>query len=406
MLHLWPLRIYTVSELSSEIRRSLQSQFKEVFVEGEISNLRLYHSGHLYFSLKDDFSVIKCVMFNFAERYFGEELKDGIMVLVRGRVDVYEKRGEYQLIIDEIETRGLGILAIRFELLKRKLKEEGIFDEKWKKRIPLLPASVGIITSPKGAAIRDMLKVVDRKFENMHIQIFPVRVQGIGAHIEIIEGIEYFNRTKSVDVIIVARGGGSIEDLAPFNEESLARAIFASQIPVVSGVGHEIDFTICDLVSDLRAPTPLAAADMVIPDKAKLKETILELEERLKRALKNLVEKMRGRIERLTLLLRERRTFFERQRLFLDELEEEMIEIMKNYVAEKRDRLSSLIQRISDLNPESILKRGYSITLKGTTKEVVKSKDQVGLNEELFVLLYDGKITVLVERIGEKEIVF
>lgn len=406
MLHLWPLRIYTVSELSSEIRRSLQSQFKEVFVEGEISNLRLYHSGHLYFSLKDDFSVIKCVMFNFAERYFGEELKDGIMVLVRGRVDVYEKRGEYQLIIDEIETRGLGILAIRFELLKRRLKEEGIFDEKWKKRIPLLPASVGIITSPKGAAIRDMLKVVDRKFENMHIQIFPVRVQGIGAHIEIIEGIEYFNRTKSVDVIIVARGGGSIEDLAPFNEESLARAIFASQIPVVSGVGHEIDFTICDLVSDLRAPTPLAAADMVIPDKAKLKETILELEERLKRALKNLVEKMRGRIERLTLLLRERRTFFERQRLFLDELEEEMIEIMKNYVAEKRDRLSSLIQRISDLNPESILKRGYSITLKGTTKEVVKSKDQVGLNEELFVLLYDGKITVLVERIGEKEIVF
>lgn len=406
MLHLWPLRIYTVSELSSEIRRSLQSQFKEVFVEGEISNLRLYHSGHLYFSLKDDFSVIKCVMFNFAERYFGEELKDGIMVLVRGRVDVYEKRGEYQLIIDEIETRGLGILAIRFELLKRKLKEEGIFDEKWKKRIPLLPASVGIITSPKGAAIRDMLKVVDRKFENMHIQIFPVRVQGIGAHIEIIEGIEYFNRTKSVDVIIVARGGGSIEDLAPFNEESLARAIFASQIPVVSGVGHEIDFTICDLVSDLRAPTPLAAADMVIPDKAKLKETILELEERLKRALRNLVEKMRGRIERLTLLLRERRTFFERQRLFLDELEEEMIETMKNYVAEKRDRLSSLIQRISDLNPESILKRGYSITLKGTTKEVVKSKDQVGLNEELFVLLYDGKITVLVERIGEKEIVF
>lgn len=406
MLHLWPLRIYTVSELSSEIRRSLQSQFKEVFVEGEISNLRLYHSGHLYFSLKDDFSVIKCVMFNFAERYFGEELKDGIMVLVRGRVDVYEKRGEYQLIIDEIETRGLGILAIRFELLKRKLKEEGIFDEKWKKRIPLLPASVGIITSPKGAAIRDMLKVVDRKFENMHIQIFPVRVQGIGAHIEIIEGIEYFNRTKSVDVIIVARGGGSIEDLAPFNEESLARAIFASQIPVVSGVGHEIDFTICDLVSDLRAPTPLAAADMVIPDKAKLKETILELEERLKRALKNLVEKMRGRIERLTLLLRERRTFFERQRLFLDELEEEMIETMKNYVAEKRDRLSSLIQRISDLNPESILKRGYSITLKSTTKEVVKSKDQVGLNEELFVLLYDGKITVLVERIGEKEIVF
>lgn len=406
MLHLWPLRIYTVSELSSEIRRSLQSQFKEVFVEGEISNLRLYHSGHLYFSLKDDFSVIKCVMFNFAERYFGEELKDGIMVLVRGRVDVYEKRGEYQLIIDEIETRGLGILAIRFELLKRKLKEEGIFDEKWKKRIPLLPASVGIITSPKGAAIRDMLKVVDRKFENMHIQIFPVRVQGIGAHIEIIEGIEYFNRTKSVDVIIVARGGGSIEDLAPFNEESLARAIFASQIPVVSGVGHEIDFTICDLVSDLRAPTPLAAADMVIPDKAKLKETILELEERLKRALRNLVEKMRGRIERLTLLLRERRTFFERQRLFLDELEEEMIETMKNYVAEKRDRLSSLIQRISDLNPESILKRGYSITLKSTTKEVVKSKDQVGLNEELFVLLYDGKITVLVERIGEKEIVF
>lgn len=402
MLQLWPVRVYTVSELSSEIRRSL-SQFKEVFVEGEVSNLRLYHSGHLYFSLKDDNSVIKCVMFNFADRYFGEELKDGIMVLVRGRIDVYEKRGEYQLIVDEIETRGLGILAIRFELLKRRLKEEGIFDERWKKRIPLLPQCVGIITSPKGAAIRDMLKVIDRKFDNMHVEIYPVRVQGIGAHLEIIEGIEYFNRTRSVDVIIVARGGGSIEDLSPFNEESLARAIFASEIPVVSGVGHEIDFTICDFVSDLRAPTPLAAADIVIPDKNQLKETIRGYEERLKRALRSLIDRMKADIQRLSLILRERKTFFDRQRLFLDEKEEEMIKLMRDYISERRNRLSSLTQRLNDLNPESILRRGYSITMKASTKEIVKTKMQAFPDERLFVILSDGKLTVLVEEIEDRE---
>jgi exodeoxyribonuclease VII large subunit len=397
MVHLWPQKIYTVSELTLEIRRLIINQFREVFVEGEISNLRVYPSGHLYFSLKDENAVIKCVMFNFFDRYFGEDLRDGLSVLLRGRVDVYEKRGEYQLLVEEIETRGLGLLTVKFELLKRKLKEEGIFDSRWKKRIPLLPERVGIITSPKGAAIRDMLRIIEKKFENMKVLIYPVRVQGDEAVYEIIEGLEYFNRTGEVDVIIVARGGGSIEDLAPFNEEALARAIFASEIPVVTGIGHEIDFTIADFVADVRAPTPTAAADIVVPEKKLLKENLQGMRERLAKALKLIIERGRGNLLKLYFELRDKKAYFFRERVYLDDMYGSLLRHISYFLEDKRNRLVALTQRLNDLNPEGILKRGYSIAIKKEKKEIIRDVDQIEAGEELYLLLYKGRLLCSVE---------
>jgi exodeoxyribonuclease VII large subunit len=397
MVHLWPQKIYTVSELTLEIRRLIVNQFREVFVEGEISNLRVYPSGHLYFSLKDENAVIKCVMFNFFDRYFGEDLRDGLSVLLRGRIDVYEKRGEYQLLVEEIETRGLGLLTVKFELLKRKLKEEGIFDSRWKKRIPLLPERVGIITSPKGAAIRDMLRIIEKKFENMKVLIYPVRVQGDEAVYEIIEGLEYFNRTGEVDVIIVARGGGSIEDLAPFNEEALARAIFASDIPVVTGIGHEIDFTIADFVADVRAPTPTAAADIVVPEKKLLKENLQGVRERLAKALKLIIERGRGNLLKLYFELRDKKAYFFRERVYLDDMYGSLLRHISYFLEDKRNRLVALTQRLNDLNPENILKRGYSIAIKKEKKEIIRDVDQIEAGEELYLLLYKGRLLCCVE---------
>jgi exodeoxyribonuclease VII large subunit len=397
MVHLWPQKIYTVSELTLEIRRLIVNQFREVFVEGEISNLKVYPSGHLYFSLKDENAVIKCVMFNFFDRYFGEDLRDGLSVLLRGRVDVYEKRGEYQLLVEEIETRGLGLLTVKFELLKRKLKEEGIFDSRWKKRIPLLPERVGIITSPKGAAIRDMLRIIEKKFENMKVLIYPVRVQGDEAVYEIIEGLEYFNRTGEVDVIIVARGGGSIEDLAPFNEEALARAIFASDIPVVTGIGHEIDFTIADFVADVRAPTPTAAADIVVPEKKLLKENLQGVRERLAKALKLIIERGRGNLLKLYFELRDKKAYFFRERVYLDDMYGSLLRHISYFLEDKRNRLVALTQRLNDLNPENILKRGYSIAIKKEKKEIIRDVDQIEAGEELYLLLYKGRLLCCVE---------
>lgn len=391
MAQRWPIRIYTVSELTFEIKRLINNQFRDVFVEGEVSNVRFYPSGHLYFSLKDENSVIKCVMFNFFDRYFYDDLPEGIRVLVRGRVDVYEKRGEYQFVVEEIEQKGLGLISLKFELLKRKLMQEGIFDSKWKKKIPTLPERIGIITSPKGAAIRDILKIVQKKFENMQVLIYPVRVQGEEAAFEIIEGLNYFNRTKDVDVIILARGGGSPEDLAAFNDEMVARAIFASEIPIVTGIGHEIDFTIADFVADIRAPTPTAAADTVVPEKRLLKENLMRMKERLIRSIKLKTERARTSLIKLYLELREKRTFFDTQRMYLDDLSSQVVRSMNDYLKNRRSQLLSFAQRLEDLNPEGVLKRGYSIAIK-KDGHVIKDADQVDLEEEFHLLLYKGKL--------------
>jgi len=386
--------IYTVSELTSEIKHVIGSQFRDVLVEGEISNFKPYPSGHLYFTLKDTTSMLKAVFFNYQGRYLEGTIGDGVAVICRGRVDVYERRGEYQLIVNAIEPRGLGILQLKFQMLKEKLLKEGLFEPEKKKPLPVLPRSIGIVTSPAGAAIKDILKIISKKFENMSVLIYPVRVQGEEAAYEIVEGIEYFNKTESVDVIIVGRGGGSLEDLAPFNDEMVARAIYASRLPVVSGVGHEIDFTIADFVADVRAPTPTAAADMVIRAKSDFLAGIEGLQSQLVQDMRTTLERCRLALYQQVMELKERKELFVSHRMYLDELLNNLIHGFSTYFTARKTQVKSLAQRLTDLNPEDILKRGYSITLKKETGEVVINSNQVAHGDELAVRLSQGELVV------------
>lgn len=388
--------IYTVSELTSEIKHLIGNRFRDVLVEGEISNFKLYPSGHLYFTLKDDTSMLKGVFFNYQARRPEGAIGEGVAVICRGRVDVYERRGEYQLIVSTIEPRGLGILQLKFQILKEKLLKEGLFDPENKKALPVLPRSIGIVTSPAGAAIRDMLKIIHDKFENMAVLIYPVRVQGEEAAYEIVEGIKYFNEAKDVDVIIVSRGGGSLEDLAPFNEEAVARAIYASRIPIVSGVGHEIDFTIADFVADLRAPTPTAAADMVIRAKSEFIDVIEGIRSQLEQGMRKKLERSKLAFYQEVMELKEKKEIFVSHRMYLDELLNNLIHRYSIYFTGRKTRIEALAQRLVDLNPENILKRGYSITLKKETGEIVVSSAQVMRGDDLSVRLSQGELGVTV----------
>lgn len=390
--------IYTVSEITSEIKHLVSSQFRDVLVEGEVSNFKPYPSGHLYFTLKDNASMLKAVFFNYQGRYPDGMIGDGMAVICRGRVDIYERRGEYQLIVSAIEPRGLGILQLKFQMLKEKLLKEGLFDQDKKKSLPVLPRVIGIVTSPVGAAIRDMLKVISEKFENMSVLIYPVRVQGEEAAFEIVEGIEYFNQTRSVDVIIVGRGGGSLEDLSPFNDEMVARAIYASLIPVVSGVGHEIDFTISDFVADVRAPTPTAAADMVVRAKTDFADAIEALKSQLEHSMRTKLERCRLALYQQVMELKEKKELFVSHRMYLDELLNNLTHGFSTYFTARRTHFESLVQRLNDLNPEDILKRGYSITLNKKTGEVVINSNQVAQGDELAVRLSQGGLDVTVKQ--------
>lgn len=366
-------------------------------VEGEVSNCKLYPSGHLYFTLKDHTSALKAVMFNFADRYPQTLLKDGSAVICRGRIDVYEKRGEYRILVEEIEPKGVGLLQLQFEMLKEKLYKEGLFDDVRKRPLPLLPRKIGIVTSPSGAAMRDMLKIIQGKFENMHVLIYPVRVQGEKACDEIVEGIDFFNHEDEADVIIVGRGGGSLEDLACFNEERLARAIYGSRIPVVSAVGHEVDFTIADFVADVRAPTPTAAADMVVRGKRELQTIIRSFDERLLGSLRGAIERSRLALYRHIVDLKERRDFIVRYRMYLDELLGTLTHGLSSILDRKRAVFRGLAQRLEDLNPEAIMKRGYSITMRTEDDRVITNADQTGPGGTVRVRLYQGQLDCTVD---------
>jgi len=291
-------KIYTVLEITSEIKHALE-KFGIVWIQGEISNFKHHTSGHMYFSLKDDRAQIKAAFFRNNNLYLKFRPEDGLEVLVRGRLSVYEPRGDYQVIVEYMEPKGLGSLQLAFEQLKEKLRKEGLFDEAHKVALPLLPRKIGVVTSPTGAAIQDMLRILKRRNASLHILIFPARVQGTGAAEEIAAGVQYFNSRDDIDVIIVGRGGGSIEDLWAFNEEVVARAIYGSEVPVISAVGHEVDFTIADFVADLRAPTPSAAAEMVSGARDELLSAVQSLFGRLFQSARLLIEKRRSALERL-----------------------------------------------------------------------------------------------------------
>lgn len=394
---MFKFNIYSVSNLTSEIKRIINSGFRDILVEGEVSNAKLYPSGHLYFTLKDDRAMIKAVFFNFGRYNTGNVIEDGIAVICRGRVDVYEKRGEYQLITDMIEVRGLGLLQLKFQILKEKLFKEGLFDEKRKKPLPLLPHRIGIVTSPAGAAIRDMLKVIYGKFENMAVEIYPVKVQGDEASREIVDGIEHFNADGNVDVIIIGRGGGSLEDLAPFNEEIVARAIYASKIPVISGVGHEIDFTIADFAVDVRAPTPTAAADIAVKSKDELIEILNNMKNSLEQGVKKKIEKSRFALFEQIMDLKEKKDIFTSYRMYVDELSNNLIHGFSNYFKSQKNRLDATTQRLTDLNPQNILKRGYSITMKRGSGSIITDASQASRGEELSIVLYKGRLEVILQ---------
>jgi exodeoxyribonuclease VII large subunit len=385
-------QIYAVSELTKAIKSELEEAFTGIWVEGEISNLVTPRSGHTYFTLKDESSQLRAVIFKYVGRHLKFQLENGMQVLVRGSISVYEPRGEYQLIVDYAEPRGAGALQLAFEQLKKRLAEEGVFDEKYKKPIPLLPKKIGVVTSSTGAAIRDILNVVNRRFANVHILIAPVRVQGTEAPGEIVRAIETFNRLPDVDVLIVGRGGGSLEDLWAFNDEAVARSIFASRIPVISAVGHEIDYTISDFVADLRAPTPSAAAELVVQNKENLSHTVETLTTRLNNAFVNILSRLKEAAEHYTLRLQDPRKRIAEFQQRVDDLQHRFVNVFRHYLEKKRYQFETSAGKLNSLSPLGLLARGYAICRNASTLQVIKAVREIEISEDVLIRVSEGEL--------------
>ena len=397
--------IYTVSELTRDIRVIIEDSFPGVWVEGEISNFILHTSGHMYFSLKDATSILRCVMFRRANEKLKFSLKDGIKVIVFGSVSVYEARGDVQLIIEELEPRGVGALQLQFQQLKEKLQKEGLFDERHKALIPFLPTRIGVVTSPTGAAIRDILSVARRRFSNVEIIINPVKVQGVDAKEEIAEAIRQFNELGNIDVMIVGRGGGSLEDLWPFNEEVVARAIFASRIPVISAVGHEIDFTIADFVADFRASTPSAAAELVIPKKEDLKRMVDTATAHLNYVVSRLIRTFEERLHSLQSahVMRRPLNFIIQREQRIDDLRKEMSVRIGHILEMAGQRHNGIAAKLEAFNPTRILQRGYSISLKLPGGEVIRDVSAISRGDRVETRLGKGKFRSRIEEVEDGE---
>jgi exodeoxyribonuclease VII large subunit len=382
----------SVSELTRNIRLLLETSFSGVWVEGEVSNFKFHTSGHMYFSLKDDQAQIACVMFRRENASLGFELQDGMQVLCFARVSVYAPRGQYQLMIDRMEPKGVGALQLRFEALKEKLRLEGLFDQACKKAIPFLPARIAVVTSVDGAALRDILHVLGRRFADAHILIYPVPVQGLPAAPAIVEAIDDLNREALADVMIIGRGGGSLEDLWAFNEEAVARAIYRSVIPVISAVGHETDFTIADFVSDLRAPTPSAAAEIVLPLQEELSARIAELKIRSRQSITGRLKELRERLRELSSrrAIQDPLAVFEALFQRLDELNKGLATFFGHTVRLKREAAAFLTGKLEALGPLATLQRGFSVSLKYPEGTLIRSTRSVRAGETVKTKLKDG----------------
>src|ERR1700730_941760 len=437
-------KTWTVSELTGNIRDLLAKNFTALSGEGEISNCREAQSGHIYFTLKDDRSQVRCVYFKQQQRGIKFRPEDGLLMTVHGSISIYETRGEYQIYVENLEPIALRALQLAFEQLKKRLEAEGLFDAARKKSLPLLPSRIGIITSPKGAAVRDVVRILTRRFPNVHLTVYPVRVQGEGSAEEIVKALKFFNQKKFVDVLILARGGGSMEDLWSFNEEIVARAIFASEIPVISGVGHETDFTIADFVADVRASTPSAAAELVVQTRrefdrhiAELSETLaglvryrlLELSRRVhelsarrgfRRPL-DLLRQQRQRaddlISRLALGLRARleqsrkrftaahlgiasfdfRVKIAEFRLHLEKHTAELGLRIERHLRAKRELWQRLTVQLQERGPLKVLERGYAIAT-DAAGNLLRSADQVQIADTVTVRLHRGKLSTEVKK--------
>ena len=422
----------TVSEITRLVKTNLESSFPRIWVEGEVSNFHRHHSGHLYFTLKDENTQLRAVMFRSGALKVKFEMGDGLQVVCRGRINVYEPRGEYQLLAEVVEPKGKGALQLAFEQLKEKLKNEGLFDPGKKKKLPLRPKKVGVITSPRGAAIIDIIRTLERRFGRVHILIYPVRVQGEGASNEIALAIDEMGLIPDIDVIIVGRGGGSIEDLWAFNEERVARAIFRCPIPVISAVGHEVDFTISDFVADIRASTPSAAAEMVVQHEQSFFDRIENLEKRIVHQLQyqvqgkkhdvlSLVRHQAFQNFKMTILnlaqkiddfdIRALNTMRNLQRQIGETrasallYEERMAGIIRRRLQDKRSRWEKNALELHALSPLNILKKGYTLCWKEPGQTLIRRAEDINEEEELFVSFYKGELRCLVkERDVEKKI--
>jgi exodeoxyribonuclease VII large subunit len=436
-------RVLTVSELTARIRDLLAKNFTDIWVVGEISNCREAQSGHIYFTLKDDRAQVRCVFFKQQQRGIKFRPEDGLQMTVRGSISVYEARGEYQIYVENLEPVGLGALQLAFEQLKKRLEGEGLFAAERKKPLPLLPSRIGLITSPRGAAVRDVVRILRRRFPNVHLMLYPVRVQGEGAAGEIVKALKFFNLKKFVDVLILARGGGSMEDLWAFNEEAVARAIAASAIPVISGVGHETDFTIADFVADVRASTPSAAAELVVQTRrefdkhiADLRETLAsqiryrllefsrrvhelsarrgfrrpldllrqqrqradEMTSRLALGLRAQLEKSRKRFTaaHLRIMSFDFRSKIAAFRLRLEKRSADLSLRAERLLRAKRERLDRLRLQLEERSPLRVLERGYAIAT-DAAGNVLRDAGQVALGDPVAVQLYRGKLSTEVK---------
>ena len=382
----------SVTELTRGIRLLLEQGFTNVWVEGEISNFKLHTSGHMYFSLKDEEAQLACVMFRQNNHSLAFEPADGMQVLCSGRISVYAPRGQYQLYVERVEPKGVGALQLRFQQLQEKLRREGLFDEARKRPIPYLARKIALVTSVDGAALRDILNVLGRRFSSAHVLIYPVPVQGAQAAPGIAQAIQDLNAARAADVMILARGGGSLEDLWAFNEEGVARSIFASGIPVISAVGHETDFTIADFVADLRAPTPSAAAELELPRREDLLSRITELRSRATQALFSELECRRETLDGLlaSRVLRDPLFAFEAVFQKLDERVRNLARAFGNFILSKRQDAARLVGKLEALGPLETLKRGFSVSLKLPQQSVISSARAVKVGDEVKTRLKDG----------------
>ena len=436
-----PRNVYSVSQLTDKIKALLEDEYSMVWISAEISNLRIPPSGHAYFTLKDDKAQISAVMFRGQLRQLKFDIEDGMVLVALGRITVYPPRGNYQIILEYIEPQGTGALQIAFEQLKRKLADEGLFSDANKASFPYLPRRIGVITSPSGAVIQDIIRVLSRRYYNIIIDIYPVRVQGVESPLEIVKALEFANRMKRNDLLILARGGGSLEDLSPFNDERVARAIFDSRIPVVSAVGHETDYTIADFVADTRAPTPSAAAEIIAPVKTELQSRITELRFRSERAIRNTcdarrlqlnqvnrlivhpgkkIEDLRLHVDQLgdrvrkslAVMLQDRRNRFEKisgalaaniptgrldiHRSKVEVLSLKLLQNIKNYINTIGERYKTAHALLGAVNPSAILNRGYSITRTLPERRVVMNAGDLASGQMLEVQLAQGNVDVSV----------
>jgi exodeoxyribonuclease VII large subunit len=397
--------VLTVSELTKSVKYLLESNYADIWVSGEVSNYTRASSGHIYFTLKDERAVVRTVLFKGYQKGVRFDIENGLKLIVHGSLSVFEKRGEYQIIADFLEPEGLGALQLAFEQLKEKLQKEGLFDELKKRPLPAFPDTIGVVSSETGAAIRDILNVIRRRHSGVRIIIYPTLVQGDEAAQSIARAIQRANERNEVDVLIVSRGGGSIEDLWPFNEEAVARAVFHSSIPIISGVGHEIDFTITDFVADVRAPTPSAAAELVVKNKIELLKTYSDLRRRLFESMSRTMQNVREPLSRFTVqTLGEKLTRLLREKqLVLDDVSGSLSASMETYLTRMRGRFEKLVGQLDVLSPLATLSRGYSITSKIRDGKTLVSIADVAAGDEIGTLLGDGRVLSRVVGTGKTD---